>query len=83
MRGLQRPSHRRRGCPKSSPEIRVQQSQDQRSPGLCLWPVSPTAHAASVNDAGRTHGQVGQLKAPGLQGGQQACTLTRSPSAGR
>lgn len=43
----------------------------------------PTAHAASVNDAGRTHGQVGRLKAPSLYGGQQASVLTLSPSAGR
>lgn len=41
MRGLQRPSHRRRrGCPKPISEIRNQQSQDQRCPGLCLWLVA-------------------------------------------
>lgn len=39
MRGLQRPVHRRRGCPKPHTEIRDQHSQDQRSPGLSLQPV--------------------------------------------
>lgn len=82
MRGLQRPSHRRRGCPKPSPEIRDQQSQDHGA----QVPVAdgpPTAYVASVSDAGRTHGQVGRLKGPGLHGGRQARVLTLSPSVGR